>query len=42
MKVRIFQDCEQGLLGELVMKLKLQVSKSSCVKSKLRFRNRCI
>ena len=24
-KVRIFQDCEQGLLGELVMKLKLQV-----------------
>ena len=25
MKVRIFQDCEQGLLGELVMKLKLQV-----------------
>lgn len=25
-KVRIFQDCEESLLGELVMKLKLQVS----------------
>ena len=24
-KVKLFQDCEQGLLGELVMKLKLQV-----------------
>ena len=38
-KVRIFQDCEQGLLGELVMKLKLQVR---YILQSFNFNSKCI